>query len=52
LWPVVLSGEEVIWMKDFPPPSQLQPGPDVKGVIIIRHQPMESGDRNQGEPTE
>jgi tRNA(Ile)-lysidine synthase len=52
LWPVVLSGEEVIWMKDFPPPSQLQPGPDVKAVIVIRHQRMESGNSNLGEPTE
>jgi tRNA(Ile)-lysidine synthase len=52
LWPVVLSGEQVIWMKDFPPPSQLEPGPAVKTVIVIRHQPMESGNRKRGEPTE
>jgi tRNA(Ile)-lysidine synthase len=43
LWPVVLSGEEVIWVKGFPPSSQLQPSPGVKEVIIIRDLPMAPG---------
>ena len=34
LWPVVVSGDEIIWMRGFPVPDLLRARPDQEGVLI------------------
>jgi tRNA(Ile)-lysidine synthase len=34
LWPVVVSGDEIIWMRGFPVPDLLRARPDQKAVLI------------------
>jgi tRNA(Ile)-lysidine synthase len=41
LFPVVVSGTEVIWMGDFPVPSQLRPRDSNREVVIIRETVLE-----------
>jgi tRNA(Ile)-lysidine synthase len=36
LFPVVVSGTEVVWMCDFPVPSELRPRVSNREVVIIR----------------
>ena len=42
LFPVVVSGTEVIWLGDFPVPSDLRPRDINRGVVIIRDTVLES----------
>jgi len=35
LWPVVLSGKEIVWMRGFPPPAQFAAKSGRRAVIII-----------------
>lgn len=41
LWPVVVSGTEVVWMRGFPSPSKLQPRGEADAVVI-REVPLNS----------
>jgi tRNA(Ile)-lysidine synthase len=34
LWPVVVSGEEIVWLRGFPVPAQLGPAPGQERVLI------------------
>jgi tRNA(Ile)-lysidine synthase len=34
LWPVLLSGEGIIWMRGFPVPARLRPKPGAEAVVI------------------
>jgi len=34
LWPVVASGDEIVWMRGFPVPARLRAGPDHEGVFV------------------
>lgn len=34
LWPVVLSGDEIVWMRGFPLPARYQAKPGREGVLI------------------
>jgi tRNA(Ile)-lysidine synthase len=34
LWPVVVSGADVVWVRGFPAPAQLRPGVDDNAVLI------------------
>jgi tRNA(Ile)-lysidine synthetase-like protein len=34
LWPVVVSGDEIVWMRGFPVPSRLQAKPGQEAVLI------------------
>jgi tRNA(Ile)-lysidine synthase len=34
LWPVVLSGDEIVWMRGFPLPARYQAKPGHEGVLI------------------
>jgi len=34
LWPVVVSGEDVVWVRGFPTPKYLRPQEDVTAVLI------------------
>ncbi len=34
LWPVVVCGEEVVWMRGFPPPANLKPRSEAEAVVI------------------
>ena len=40
LWPVIVSGEEIVWVRGFPTPARLQPRQAVKNVIAIREVPL------------
>jgi tRNA(Ile)-lysidine synthase len=39
LWPVVASGEEIVWARGFPAPARLRPREDVAEVLAIREHP-------------
>jgi tRNA(Ile)-lysidine synthase len=34
LWPVAISGDEIVWMRGFPVPQQLRAQPDREAVLI------------------
>ena len=34
LWPVVVSGGEIVWMRDFATPSRFQPKPAGLAILI------------------
>lgn len=34
LWPVVVSGADVVWVRGFPAPAQLRPRDETKAVVI------------------
>src|SRR5947199_4353546 len=40
LWPVIVSGDEIVWIRGFPTPARLQPRQSVKNVIAIREAPL------------
>src|SRR2546427_3863176 len=40
LWPVIVSGDEIVWVRGFPTPARLQPRQAVKNVIAIRETPL------------
>ena len=40
LWPVIVSAEEIVWVRGFPTPARLQPRQAVKNVIAIREVPL------------
>src|SRR2546425_9711523 len=40
LWPVIVSGDEIVWVRGFPTPARLQPCQAVKNVIAIREVPL------------
>ena len=40
-WPVVMSGEEVIWVRGFAVPAALQPTADAAEAILLRDHPIE-----------
>jgi tRNA(Ile)-lysidine synthase len=35
-WPVVVSGEEIVWVRGFPAPRHLRPAKGERGAILIR----------------
>jgi tRNA(Ile)-lysidine synthase len=36
LWPVVVSGEEIVWVRGFPAPARLQPRDAAREALVIR----------------
>jgi tRNA(Ile)-lysidine synthase len=40
LWPVVVSGSEVIWVRGFPAPASLQPREKLKQVLLVQELPL------------
>jgi tRNA(Ile)-lysidine synthase len=36
LWPVVASGEQIVWVRGFPAPAQLRPRDGSKQALVIR----------------
>jgi tRNA(Ile)-lysidine synthase len=36
LWPVVVSGSDVVWLRGFPAPARLQPRDRTKEAVLIR----------------
>jgi tRNA(Ile)-lysidine synthase len=40
LWPVVVSGCEVIWVRGFPAPASLQPRENLKQVLLLQELPL------------
>jgi tRNA(Ile)-lysidine synthase len=43
LWPVVVSGEEIVWVRGFPGRAHFQPAED-KDAILIRERALYEGD--------
>jgi tRNA(Ile)-lysidine synthase len=42
LWPVVASGDEIIWVRGFPGPARFRPKADAHESILIRDLPLEN----------
>ncbi len=40
-WPVIVSGNEVIWLRGFPAPASFQPGENAE-ALVIRELPLRS----------
>jgi tRNA(Ile)-lysidine synthase len=40
LWPVVLSGDEVVWLRGFPVPAKLQPQQDANQTLVLQELPL------------
>jgi tRNA(Ile)-lysidine synthase len=36
LWPVVVSGQEIVWVRGFPTPARLRPGDSAHQALVIR----------------
>jgi tRNA(Ile)-lysidine synthase len=36
LWPVVVSGQEIVWVRGFPTPARLRPGDGAREALTIR----------------
>jgi tRNA(Ile)-lysidine synthase len=36
LWPVVVSGREIVWLRGFPAPSRLRPQKGAKAALVIQ----------------
>ena len=43
LWPVVVSGDEIVWMRGFPGPARLRAGAD-HDALLIRETPLAEDD--------
>jgi tRNA(Ile)-lysidine synthase len=41
LWPVVVSGDEIVWVRGFPAPAPLKPKKDGQEALLIRDLPLE-----------
>lgn len=39
LWPVVVSGQDIVWVRGLPAPAQLRPREGVKETLVIREYP-------------
>ena len=35
LWPVIVSGDEIVWMRGFPPPAQFAARPGREAIVIV-----------------
>jgi tRNA(Ile)-lysidine synthase len=42
-WPVVVSDEDLVWLRGFAVPAALQPKPDAAEAILLRDWPIEDG---------
>jgi tRNA(Ile)-lysidine synthase len=40
LWPVIVSGDEIVWVRGFPTPARLQPRQAAKNAMAIREVPL------------
>ncbi len=40
LWPVIVRGNEIVWVRGFPTPARLQPSEAIKNVVAIREVPL------------
>ena len=39
LWPVVISGQEIVWVRGFPAPARLRPKDGARQALLIRELP-------------
>ena len=39
LWPVVVSGEEIVWVRGLPTPERLRPKDGARQALLIRELP-------------
>jgi tRNA(Ile)-lysidine synthase len=40
LWPVALSGDEIIWLRGFPAPANMQPQQDSSQALLLQELPL------------
>lgn len=40
MWPVIASGNEIIWLKGFPPPAKFRASSGNQAVVVIRERPI------------
>ena len=40
LWPVILSGTDVVWMRGFPSPAHFQPRDGTSEVVLLQETPL------------
>jgi tRNA(Ile)-lysidine synthase len=40
LWPIVLSGDEIIWLRGFPAPAKLQPQENSSQTLLLQELPL------------
>lgn len=53
LWPVMVSGAELVWVRGFPTPARLQPRGGADQVVVVREVPAElSGGHVDSSPQE
>ena len=41
LWPVVVSGDEIVWVRGFPGPAGFRPHEESGEAVLIREVPLE-----------
>jgi tRNA(Ile)-lysidine synthase len=41
LWPVVVSGQDIVWVRGFPTPARLRPGDGDHEALVIRELPSQ-----------
>jgi tRNA(Ile)-lysidine synthetase-like protein len=39
LWPVAVSGQEIVWLRGFPTPARLRPNHGARQALLIRELP-------------
>ena len=39
VWPVLVSGEEIVWVRGFPPPARLHAKPGREAILIVENPP-------------
>ena len=46
LWPVVVNGSELVWVRGFPTPQKLRPAKGAQEVVVVREKPLTSKREN------
>jgi tRNA(Ile)-lysidine synthase len=47
LWPVVASGQEIVWLRGFPTPARLRPQDGARQALLIRELPSQEDARHE-----
>jgi tRNA(Ile)-lysidine synthase len=42
-WPIITSGETIVWARRFGPAASLRPGPSTRQIVRIREMPVRDG---------
>ena len=47
LWPVGVSGQEIVWVRGFPTPARLRPSDATQGALVIRELASPGGPKHE-----